>query len=330
MDNQQQELFHGEEESAARALEKECVAVQMSYSGMGETRRVKGARIEEVAELYETKQDEFSVNKRLFKRGDLTEVTSAKGKIEAYVFSITNPYPLPGVRLLPRRRLTEFNARLEELIADYRMAVENLQRRMPQIVAARKKDLGKLFNEYDYPPDIRDLFNVMCTFPNVQPPNYLAALAPEVYEREQERVRQTFQNACELAESEMTKHFAEVVASLTEALSGVKSGERKCFTDATVKRVFDVLDIFKEKVQPFGIGEGGPLEQQVARLRRIIKNYDDPKLLASNLRQSERLSDEMLQNFQAMGKTLQSMVEVRPVRRRNLAVPQPTPQLEST
>lgn len=311
-----------EEVSAAVALQEACVAVQVSFSGLGTTRRVKGAQAEEAAETYAASKDMLALSKRIFERGNLTAVHAAEGRIRDYVKGMTYPYPdagLPATRLLAREKLPEFTATMDRMIEEYQQAVSEFNEELPRIVNQLREKLGRLFDASDYPSDARQHFRVGYTFPNVTLPEYLSKLAPAVYQREVERIRRTFEAAVQNAEQELTSYFADVVGQLADSLAGVKSGERKCFRDDTAAKVFEVLDIFTNKLEPFGIAKGGKLEEQIGHLRQLLQHHDR-ETLPGTLRRSERISDQMLQQFETMKKSLQEMVETRPAKRRELFI----------
>ena len=78
-------------------------------------------------------------------------------------------------------RLQEF---ARELAAQYDAIKSEAQRR-----------LGALFHASDYPTTLDGLFDLEVSNPTIEPPNYLMALHPDVYQAEQARVRERFESA---------------------------------------------------------------------------------------------------------------------------------------
>ena len=102
--------------------------------------------------------------------------------------------------------MADFRAELDD-------AVANLDRHFGELKQAAARRLGSLFNPADYPETLVGLFGVAWDYPNVEPPDYLVGLSPELYRQEQERVRARFEEAVQLAEQAFLDEFARLVDS---------------------------------------------------------------------------------------------------------------------
>jgi hypothetical protein len=76
------------------------------------------------------------------------------------------------------------------------------------------------------------LFDLEVTYPAIEPPNYLMALHPDVYQAEQARVRERFESAVELAEQAFATELQRLTAHLAERLTGLHDGRPKVFRDS--------------------------------------------------------------------------------------------------
>ena len=56
--------------------------------------------------------------------------------------------------------------------------------------------LGSLYNPADYPATLVGLFGVSWDYPNIEPPDYLLGLSPDLYRQEQERVQARSRRPC--------------------------------------------------------------------------------------------------------------------------------------
>jgi hypothetical protein len=147
-------------------------------------------------------------------------VTAVRGQVESYWRSLTLPYPEPGVRLIKQERVDEFARRMAGYRADLEHAVAALDRHYTELRAAARGRLGSLYNEADYPDTLVGLFGLAWDFPALEPPDYLVALSPAVYEQERARVAARFEEAVALAERAFADEFARLVEHLAERLSG--------------------------------------------------------------------------------------------------------------
>ncbi|MCY3017041.1 MAG: hypothetical protein NT171_20410 [Planctomycetota bacterium] len=69
------------------------------------------------------------------------------------------------------------------------------------------------------------MFDVEVSYPPIEPPHYLVALKPSVFEAEQARVRERFESAVELAEQAFARELQKLVTHLAERLKGLHDGQ---------------------------------------------------------------------------------------------------------
>ena len=151
-------------------------------------------------------------------------------------------------------------------MADYRAelddAVATLDRQFDELKQAAARRLGSLFNPADYPATLVGLFGVSWDYPNVEPPDYLVGLSPDLYRQEQERVRARFEEAVQLAEQAFLDEFARLVAHLTERISGTnEDGTPKVFRDSAIDNLCELLravPLAERPQQPAARRAGGP------------------------------------------------------------------------
>src|SRR5262249_5747954 len=100
----------------------------------------------------------------------------------------------------------------DQQMADYKAELEDAVRTLDQSFAELKQaaaqQLGTLYNPADYPATLIGLFGVSWDYPNVDPPDYLIGVSPDLYRQEQVRVQARFEEAVQLAEQAFLDEFA--------------------------------------------------------------------------------------------------------------------------
>jgi hypothetical protein len=195
-------------------------------------------------------------------------VTAVRGRVESYWRSLTLPFPEPGVRLIRQERVYEFARRMAGFRADLDHAVAALDRHYSELKASARDRLGSLYNDADYPPSLSGLFGVAWDFPALEPPDYLVALSPAVYEQERARVAARFEEAVALAEGAFLDEFARLIEHLAERLSGSgDDGSPKVFRDSAVGNLREFFDRFRE----LNVRSNPELDALVERARRVVR-----------------------------------------------------------
>jgi hypothetical protein len=186
-------------------------------------------------------------------------------------------------------------------------AVANLDRHFDELKRAAARRLGSLFNASDYPETLIGLFGVSYDFPSIEPPAYLVQLAPDLYAREQERVRARFEEAVRLAEQAFLEQFAAVVNHLSERISGTnEDGTPKVFRDSVVSN----LDDFFGRFRSLNVRSNQQLDDLVAQAQRAVRGVG-----AQDLRDSEGLRSQVATQLTRVQASLDAMLVDRPRRR---------------
>ena len=170
-----------------------------------------------------------------------------RGKIEAFWKSQILPFPEPGVRLIKQDQAEAFARQVDDYRVELDDAVAELDRHFGELKRAARERLGSLYNDQDYPETLRGLFAVSYDFPSVEPPDYLVALSPQLYEQERERVASRFEEAVRLAEEAFLAEFGRLVAHLTERTTGANDdGTAKVFRDSAIDNLVEFFNRFRQ------------------------------------------------------------------------------------
>ncbi|MCX7428793.1 MAG: hypothetical protein NTW96_24600 [Planctomycetia bacterium] len=248
-------------ENAVDCLQFQHSAIRVQFTWFGLRKVLDNAQQAEIADDFDAKSTMLSASKKLFdpKHPAYRSVAKIKREITAYWKYCTLPFPEPGIRLIPQAKLEDFEAFMQDAQERLRQAVSDLQDNYEDLRERARTDLGRLFNEADYPADITSLFSACWNVENVSPPDYLLAFKPEWYEREMQRIRGLFNNAVELAEQEFLGQFSKLVEHLTDMLTDNSDGTPKAFKDASV----DKLRAFIERFRDLSVKSNDDLEKLV-------------------------------------------------------------------
>ena len=163
-------------------------------------------------------------------------------------------------------------------MAQYRQALQDAARELSsqydQIKSEAERRLGTLFNASDYPTTLDGLFDLEVSYPTIEPPAYLVSLHPEVYQQEQARGRERFENAVELAEQAFAGELQKLVSHLSERLTGLHDGQPKVFRDSAVKNLREFFDIFRR----LNIRSSPELDTLVEEAQQIVSGIEPQQL----------------------------------------------------
>jgi hypothetical protein len=207
---------------AAERLRTTMAACRVQFTWWGVQRALTADQKAEAAKAFDAEGQFLSAGKKLLdtKAPAFRAVTAIRTKISDYWKGLSVPFPEPGVRLIKLESVEDFDRQMADHRAELDDAVANLDRHFDELKRAASLRLGSLYSPSDYPETLRGLFGVSYDFPSIEPPDYLVQLSPDLYAREQERVRARFEEAVRLAEQAFIDEFARLVAHLTERITG--------------------------------------------------------------------------------------------------------------
>jgi hypothetical protein len=186
-------------------------------------------------------------------------------------------------------------------------AARELASQYDTIKSEAERRLGTLFNPGDYPSTLDGLFDLEVSYPTIEPPGYLMALHPDVYQQEQARVRERFESAVELAEQAFATELQRLTGHLAERLTGLHDGQPKVFRDSAV----DNLREFFERFQRLNIRSSSELDALVEQAQQTINGVEP-----QTLRDSNRLRAMVANDFSRIEAAVGELLVERP--RRNI------------
>ena len=294
--------------SPSARLRTTMAAVRLSFTWLGVRKSLTPAQKALAAESFGAEGDYLSAGKKLLdtKHPAFRSVTAIRGRVQSVSRGMTLPFPEPGVRLLRRDQIEQFDALMTDLRAELANEVANLDAHFAELKATARHRLGSLFNADDYPGSLIGLFGMEWDFPSVEPPSYLQQLSPELYEQEKQRIAARFDEAVTLAEQAFAEELAKLVAHLTERLSGAEDGRPKVFRDSAITN----LGEFFERFKTLNIRSNEDLDNLVIQAQRVVRG-----VVPQTLRDDRTIRERVASQLGAVQTSLSGLMVDRPRRR---------------
>ena len=210
----------------AEQIRSTMTAARLSFTWFGTRKSLSREQKEQAADSFGAEGEFLSAGKKLIdtQHPSFRAVTAVRSRAVNYWKGMSLPYPESGIRLIRQDSVDDFNRQMIRLRSELEEAVVDLGDHFEELMTAARRRLGSLYSATDYPASLQGMFAVSWEFPAVEPPEYLRRLNPTLYEQECERVRSRFDEAVRLAEAAFVDEFAQLVAHLTDRLSGETDG----------------------------------------------------------------------------------------------------------
>ncbi len=243
-------------------FEKGCL-VQLSVSRWGAIRKIDKSKLAKMVSSPEW----LNATKKLVDPEALKPICKVGNSARSYLTSISLPFPLQGLVFVPKEMISRVDTRLNEFKTEFSEAVNEFISDYDSLRETAMVYLVDLFNEVDYPVDVRRKFSFAWRFIILDVPNgNTGILAPEVYEREKEKFIQTMEEAREMAINSLREEFASMVERVTDRFSMGPDGKPKIFKNTAVQSFYDFFETFKER----NIFRDEELAQLVTRAREVL------------------------------------------------------------
>ncbi len=204
-------------------------------------------------------------------------------------------------------RVSEFEYSLDEIRNELRNALIAFQHEFWEIKQKAREDLGDLYNPDDYPSSVVDLFKIGHEYMEVVPAQHLMQLHPEIYQREQLRIKQRFEEAVIMAESAFIEELNGLLEHCIERLTDADaSGKHKKFNDSLIGNFREFVDKFAS----LDIGSNEQLSNVVTKLRAVTSCVE-PEML----RQHKSFRDGFRDHMETVKQAVSAMIIDRPRRR---------------
>jgi hypothetical protein len=297
------------ERSAAQRLRTTMAAVKLAFTWLGVRKTLAPEQRTTAARAFHADREFLSASKLILdtKNPAYRAVAAVRSEASSYWRTVTLPFPEAGIRLLPQNSLGLFAQTMQTYRERLQQAATDLASQYDTIKSEAERRLGTLFNPGDYPTTLDGLFDLEVSYPTIEPPAYLVSLHPEVYQQEQARVRERFENAVELAEQAFATELQRLTAHLAERLTGLHDGQPKIFRDSAVQNLTE----FFERFRRLNIRSSPELDALVEQAQQTITGVEP-----QTLRDSNRLRQMVARDFEQIQASVGELLVDRP--RRNI------------
>ena len=293
---------------AAEHLRQHCAAVRLQLRWWGTNRTLSARQKSDLINDAGVDSRFLRASKQIIDRSHptLRLLTGIRGRINATWRRLGLPFVEPGVRLIPRPLIPEFEQSMELYRQELAAGVEELAEVFPGLLEAARERLGRFFNPEDYPTDVRELFTVAWEYPSIEPPSYLLALDPGLYRRELKRAGERLDQAVELAQSALTEEFGRLVEHLAERLTDEAGGRPKTFRDSSLGNLLAFFDRFRQA----GLRGSDDLDRLVSQAQDLVRG-----IRPGDLRKSDGLRERIAGDLTRVGRQLETLLVDRPRRK---------------
>ena len=291
----------------AQQLRSQTAAVRLRHKKLGVKKALSPAQLAEAAEVFGAISDALSASKKILntRNEKYRAVVGVRRAATEYWRLVTVAYPEPGIRLLKRDRVAEFNARMQQFRGELDQAVKELQQVYQELIEAAQINLGTLYRERDYPEELAGEFGLDWDYPSIEPPAYLKELNPALYEQEQKRIAAKFDEAVRLTEEALSAELQDLVCHLCDKLSGSADGKPKQVRQSAVDNLCQFFDRFTE----IGIRSNEQLNQLVEQAKQVVSGVD-----VERLKKDGDLRGSLAEKMQEVKQQIGTLVVARPTR----------------
>ncbi|MGD0399373.1 MAG: DUF3150 domain-containing protein [Syntrophobacteraceae bacterium] len=220
----------------------------------------------------------------------LSPVRAVLSKARTHLQKAALPFPIHGLTLVPKETLSKIDEALNQMRSEFETEVEKFIESYEQEREKARESLGHLFNEADYPIDVRRKFRFEWRFITMDVPGKSGILSPELYQREKDKFQTLMEETRELATVALREEFAGIVRHMVERLSGEEDGKPKRFQSSMLEKMGEFLDSFGDR----NLFNDEKLAELVYQARDVVNGLSTDELRQdANLR--KYIADEMNQ-----------------------------------
>jgi hypothetical protein len=229
-----------ENKTIDQVFDKACL-IQLSTSVWQGSRMIDQAVIQKLGKNSDwIKGRKYLINQELL--GPIkTSVHQARNTIQKHAL----PFPITSIYLVPKESLVSIDSALQSYQERFWEKVSGFEEVYSQAVDEARGFLGELFNQTDYPNNIRRKFKFEWRFLTLNTPEQTSILSPEVYTREKAKFQAMMDEARELASITLADELGKIVTTLTERLTS--SDKPRTLSKSMFNKLNEFLDGFEKR-----------------------------------------------------------------------------------
>lgn len=235
----------------------------------------------------------------------LKPIESVRGNARNWLADRSLPFPLDGAVFVPRDLIMHCDEYLRGQQTLFEAATDEFCSRYGTHREAARIRLNGLFNEAEYPRNIRTKFNFEWQFVTLGMPG-ASVLPAALYEQEKTKLRNMVDEAARSAVSCLYERFHAVVSHMTERLTGQSDGKPKVFKKTLVANMREFL----ETIDALNITNDESLQNLAEQCRGIMRG-----VTPDQLRMDQFAREQVAGNMKKVQETLEAGLDNLPSRR---------------
>ena len=170
----------------AERLRATMAACRVQFTSVVTQKTRVAEKKEQATESFDAQPPRDTSAKKLVDQGHpaFKAIAAVRGKIGSTWKAMSLRYTEPGVRLIRKDKIKEFDTVMIDFRSELKTAVERLVHAHGEWNAAAVSGVGPLNNPEDLQDTFGNLFAFTWDFPSLEPPDYLRQLCPLIYEQE--------------------------------------------------------------------------------------------------------------------------------------------------
>jgi len=258
----------------------QCCIIQFSSGYWRAKKKLSKERLTQLVQNNPKAAEWLTGNKSIINPAEIKKIGKVNNKAVTYLNPDTpgSPvlkHPVKGLKIIPFTLVEKCNERLEIIKAEMMEARDYLLANLDEFkdIARGFNDLDGLYNELDFPQDIKSKFYFEWRFLSMSSvPEEMAILSPDVYQKAVEKMSETLEEIKADSISALRVTFHDMIAKITERFTS--NGETKTFRNSTVNNFYDFFQQFKER----NIFNDEELSKLVIKAQAVLKNRDPDEI----------------------------------------------------
>lgn len=212
-----------------------------------------------------------------------------------------------GVRLVPVGLLMDVHQALEAYKVQRETLVDVAASTYAQRCIETAERLKVVYNPSDYPSTdgFRHAFSLEWSFVTWETPSRLKAISPELFAKEQEKIRVKLSAEADNIKMAMRAGLSDLIASMVDALAPKEDGKKRAFHTSTMKNLNDFLATFEMK----NVNDDTELGALAAQARAVLRGLD-----VSTLRKDDMVRTAVAEQFGILQTAIAELTEEKPTR----------------
>lgn len=241
----------------------------LSSSVWGNKKKVKQEELENLTG-YELPKGRTSHYKSLIEKTSLAKINSLVMQARMSIKNYSLPFPIRGTYIIPLNNVEQLTNELTAIIDKFKEAVNEFCIEYDKIIQNEKDNLKEFYNEYDYPTDITNMFNLDYLYLEMVVPGKIQEENPEIYKKEMEK----FKNSIEQARNEtiicLREAFKQIIENIGLKLLPEEDNEKKKYL---TQKTIDKLEKFYAEFQNKNLFKDDELQSLILKAKEIIEPY---------------------------------------------------------